>query len=263
MDELFTPLLRHLDHAAPGDLVGVYLYGSATTTGLRPDSDIDLLMLTRRSLSESERSAVVALLLDLSGWKGHAERFPNAADRRPLEVTSLVLSDLRPLSHTPRCDFQYGEWLREDILEGLLPQPVHNPDVVALLASAQDSHKVLRGPVLDSLLNPIPPELLREALLAVVPDVSQSVAGDERNALLTMARIIVTLESGKMVSKDEGAQQIAARLTGNDRILLERARAGYLGQVRDDWKNLSSDAIALTHHLAGLAEQAVPRHGSH
>lgn len=263
MDELLAPVLRHLDHSSPGDVIGVYLYGSATTTGLRSDSDIDLLILTHRSLTESERSALVSLLLDFSGWKGHAERFPHAADRQPLEVTSLVISDLRPLNGAPRYDFQYGEWLREQLTNGLLPQPAYDPDVIALLASAQDSHKVLRGPALGDILDPIPPELLRGALLAVVPNVVQDVAGDERNALLTLARIIVTLESGQVVSKDEAAQRIAPRLSANDRELLEHARAGYLEQIDDDWNEWSSTAVALAHTLAELAKQTSPRNDPH
>lgn len=262
MDELLAPLLRHLDHCAPGDLVGVYLYGSATTTGLRPDSDIDLLILTHRSLTDSERSALVSVLLDLSGWKGHDANFPSAADRQPLEVTSMVLSDLCPIAEAPRCDFQYGEWLREDFVTGMLPKPVHDPDAVALLASAQHSHTVLRGPELDDLLGPVPPEVLRQALLAVVPRVIQDIVGDERNALLTMARIIVTLETGQMTSKDDAAQQVAPKLSGNDRVLLEHARAGYLGEVSDQWKDRSSQVTTLAHTLAELAEQTGPRHGS-
>lgn len=178
-------------------------------------------------------------------------------------MTSLVLSDLHPLTEAPRCDFQYGEWLREPLVEGLLPQPSHDPDVVALLAAAQDAHKVLRGPTLDDLLGPVPEELLRQALLAVVPSLIQEIAGDERNALLTLARTIVTLETGQIVSKDDAAQQVAPRLTGHDRVLLEHARAGYLGQVSDNWNDLSSDAKALAHTLAELAQREAPRQGPH
>lgn len=263
MNELLAPVLGHLDQSAPGDVIGFYLYGSATTTGLRPDSDIDLLMLTRRSLTDFERSALVSLLLEVSGWKGHAGRFPEAATRQPLEVTSLVLDDLRPLTGSPCCDFQYGEWLREDLLAGLLPQPVRDPDVVALLAAAQDSYEVLRGPAVENLLEPVPPELLRQALLAVVPDVSQGVVGDERNSLLTLARIIVTLDTGQVVSKDAAAQAVAPKLIGNDRVLLDYARAGYLGEVSDDWNDKSSQAKALACTLAEFAMQTAPGQSFH
>jgi len=258
MDELLAPILSHLDQSSPGDVIGFYLYGSATTTGLRPESDIDLLILTRRSLTDCERSALVSLLLEASGWKGHAGQFPEAAARQPLEVTSLVLDDLRPLTVSPRCDFQYGEWLREDLLAGLLPQPSHDPDVVALLAAAQESHEVLRGQAFEDLLDPIPPELLRQALLAVIPDVVQEIAGDERNSLLTLARIIVTLDTGQVVSKDAAAQAVAPKLTEKDRVLLEYARAGYLGQISDDWSEQSSQAKTLAHTMAEFAKQKTP-----
>jgi hypothetical protein len=42
------------------DVLAGYLHGSAVTGGLRPDSDLDLLVVTRRSLPEAERRAIVA-----------------------------------------------------------------------------------------------------------------------------------------------------------------------------------------------------------
>lgn len=261
MDELLAPILRHFDQAAPGDVIGVYLYGSATTTGLRPDSDIDLLVLTRRSLIDSERSALVSMLLSLSGWKGHASRFPDAAARRPLELTSVVLGDLHPLTESPQCDFQYGEWMREELLGGRLPQPAHDSDVVTLLATAHGSHEALRGPALDELIDPVPAELLRQALLATVPEVIQNFVGDERNSLLTMARIVVTMETGQVVPKDAAAHALATKLTGHDRELLEYALAGHLGLVRDDWSERSFRAIGLACTLAELVKQAAPGRG--
>lgn len=89
MDDLVGTVLDRLLTADPGGIVGVYLYGSSTTTGPGPESDVDLLLLTRRSLTREERTSLVSTLLGLSGWKAHAETFPDVADRRPLEVTSL------------------------------------------------------------------------------------------------------------------------------------------------------------------------------
>ena len=42
--------------ALGGSLLGAYLHGSAVTGGLRPDSDLDLLLLTARPLSAAERT---------------------------------------------------------------------------------------------------------------------------------------------------------------------------------------------------------------
>ncbi|WP_340682446.1 aminoglycoside adenylyltransferase domain-containing protein [Amycolatopsis coloradensis] len=243
------PLLDHLDREDPGGVLGLYLYGSAAAGGLKPDSDVDLLLLTRRSLGESERAALVSLLSRLSGWRGHADRFPDAADRRPIELTGIVVGG-KP-SHR---DFQYGEWLREDLVRGRLPWPVEDPDVVILVATAHAAHRVLRGPALADLLDPVPRELLRDAALGVIPGLLSEIEGDERNVLLTLARIVVTVETGGIVSKDAAAAAIAPTLDGDGRALLQRARAGYLGAASDDWTGLSAEVALLARALADRAK---------
>lgn len=45
-DVLPTAVTDHLDRHDPGGVVGAYLYGSATSGGLRADSDVDVLVLT-------------------------------------------------------------------------------------------------------------------------------------------------------------------------------------------------------------------------
>ena len=101
VEERLLPVLAHLDRQDPGGIVGVHLFGSAATSGLRPDSDVDLLVLTRRSLTRAERAGLVSLLLSVSGWRGHAERFPEVAARRPIELT---------LINTPDAKAEYGEF---------------------------------------------------------------------------------------------------------------------------------------------------------
>ncbi|MFI7118574.1 aminoglycoside adenylyltransferase domain-containing protein [Amycolatopsis sp. NPDC049868] len=236
------PLLDHLDREDPGGVLGLYLYGSAAAGGLKPDSDVDLLLVTRRSLGEEERAALVSLLLRLSGWRGHADRFPEAADRRPIELTGIVAG-----SEPSRRDFQYGEWLREEFAEGRLPGPVEDPDVVILAATAHAAHRVLRGPDFAELVDPVPPDLLREAALGVIPGLLSEIEGDERNVLLTLARIVVTVETGRIVSKDTAAAMV------DGGVLLERARAGYLGTAIDDWTGLSAEVASLAGALADRA----------
>lgn len=253
MDELIAPVVAHLDRESPGDLVGLYLFGSAVSSGLRPDSDIDLLMLTRRSLTSDERAFLVDLLLALSGWKGHAKRFPEATNRRPLELTSLVADDCRVWTDRPRRDFQYGEWLRSDLVAGSLSEPVDDPDVLTLVATAKAAHVAIRGPALADVVPPVPPGALRRAARAAIPDLLAELEGDERNTLLTLARIVVTLETGRIVSKDEAAQSLAATLDEPGRALLSLARSAYLGTASDDWTTLTGEAAALASTLAERA----------
>lgn len=44
-----------------------YLYGSAVAGGLRPDSDLDTLVVSGRSLTGDERAAIIQRLMPSSG----------------------------------------------------------------------------------------------------------------------------------------------------------------------------------------------------
>ena len=88
-----------------GQILGIYLYGSATMNGLRPDSDIDILIITKQELSNSIRADLTKQLLKISGSVGCIEK-------RPLEVTIINQSDIVPLQFPPKCQYMYGEWLR-------------------------------------------------------------------------------------------------------------------------------------------------------
>ena len=165
MDDLIQAVLDSVLDDGPSGIIGVYLYGSSTTTGLSAESDVDLLLVTRRSMLAKERRSLVSSTVEFSGWKGHAKDFPDVADRRPLDVTSLVADDIEPLTAVPRRDFQFGEWLRRDFTQGHVPVPEWDPDVVILLATALASHQVLHGPSLDRLVADVPSTLLKGAQL--------------------------------------------------------------------------------------------------
>ncbi|MDV3126032.1 DUF4111 domain-containing protein [Mycobacterium sp. 21AC1] len=205
-------VLTHLTERGPGGVLGVYLYGSTVVGGAQLDSDIDLLVVTREALSVPERESLTRLLLNSSGWKGHANTLPEAATRRPIELTSFAIGSTRPWEPEPRYDYQFGEWLRHEFLSGMVPGPTNDPDAVLLVATALAGQRTLHGPALSTLIAPVPEEKLRDAALAVIPALREAIVGDERNVLLTLARIAVTVESGRIMSKDAAAEAVVTRL---------------------------------------------------
>lgn len=216
-------LAEHVAKSDPGGVLGLYLFGSSVAGGLRPSSDIDLLIVTERSLSLDERKCLVAFLLQFSGRRATIE------PGRPLEVTSVVLSDVVPWTYPPVCDFLYGEWLRTQFVEGRVPEPQVNPDLAVLLTTLQQHAEVLRGPDPTSLLRPVPlADLRRSARDSLVPLLSDLI-GDERNVLLTLARMLVTLDTGDIVPKDEAVRWILLGLhepTAHSCLWPSRATSG-------------------------------------
>ncbi|MCQ9342088.1 MULTISPECIES: aminoglycoside adenylyltransferase domain-containing protein [Corynebacterium] len=243
-------IVDHLLTHDPGKVLGAYLYGSAASSGLRSRSDIDILVLTQSSLNRTERQALIALLLGISGWIGHAETFPEATSERPIELTTLAVGESWTITEAPVIDFQYGEWLRESMWRGNLPQPTVDPDALTLVATAQSANVRLLGAPLGDLIPPIPSALLHHAVKAVIPDLMEEIIGDEMNSLLTLARILVTLDTGQIVSKDAAADMIAPTLNDADRALMELARDVYLGNAPDSWTGYEEGVLDLTQLLA-------------
>ena len=121
-----------------GQILGMYLYGSATMNKLRPDSDIDILIITRQELNLSTKKELTKQLLEISGFVGCAEK-------RPLEITVIHQKDIIPWQFPPKCEYMYGEWLRKEMEAGMIPQACFDPDIAILLWQARKSSMTLKG----------------------------------------------------------------------------------------------------------------------
>jgi predicted nucleotidyltransferase len=221
-----APAVARIVHRTLSDIpLGIYLHGSAVLAGLRPHSDIDVLIVVRRSLTRDERRALVGELMRVSGVPG----------ARPVELIVVVQDDVRPWRYPPVCDFLYGEWLREEYERGVLPEPESSPDLAPLLTMTLAGDAALHGPPPAQLLDPVPLVDLRRAIVAGVPQLLGDLDHDTRNVLLTLARIWTTLATDTIRSKDAAADWVLERLPSAHRAVLAHARAVYLGEEEERW----------------------------
>lgn len=240
-------LVRHLTDHDPGGVVGFCRYGSSELGGLRPDSDLDFLVLTRRSLDDDERAGLTDLLLANSGR--------DALAGRPVELTVLVVPDVVPWRYPPVRDYLYGEWLRPEIQAGALPRPRPDPDVAVLVRAVLQASTPLLGQSPSLILDPVPPQDLRRAIADSLPALLSDLRGDERNVLLTLAAMVVTLRSGSIVPKDVAAEEVAKEIPEPHRSHLRLAAAGYRGGVEDDWSTRRDEARDSALYLAAIVRE--------
>jgi len=214
-------------------VVGVYLHGSAASGALRPTSDIDLLVVATRPILADEQRALIERLLPVSG------RGDPTGRSRPVELTIVVQDEVRPWNYPPRMDFQYGDWWRPELERGnLTPWESPNPDLTLQLEMALQANHPLFGPPPADVLDPIPGADVRRAMLDSIPALLSYLDGDERNVVLTFARIWMTLATGVIRSKDAAADWVLPRLPPEHRAVLERARAIYLDEAVEEWGDL-------------------------
>ncbi|MET7412692.1 aminoglycoside adenylyltransferase family protein [Streptomyces rubiginosohelvolus] len=207
------------DRVLGGNLIGAYLHGSSVLGGLKPASDVDVLLVSRKSMDEQERRALLEGLLSISGSGDTA---------RPVELTVGVQSEVRPWRYPPTCDFLYGEWLRAEYEAGTVPRAEPMPDLALLISMTLTGDAPLTGPRPAQVLDPVPHADLVRASVAGIPELLDDLEGDTRNVLLTLARIWATLATGRIMPKDAAAGWAVGQLPPEHRAVLEHARRLYL-----------------------------------
>lgn len=200
-------------------VIGAYLHGSSVLGGLRPASDVDVLVVSRRRLDDQERRALLEGLFKLSGF---------TAGVRPVELTVVVQSEVRPWRFPPLADFLYGEWLRNEFKASGPPQPQPTPDLALLVTMVLAGDHPLIGPPPARVLDPIPRTDLVRASVAGIAGLLDDLDGDTRNVVLTFARIWTTLVTGQIKSKDAAADWALTHLRPQHRPVLEYAKELYL-----------------------------------
>jgi predicted nucleotidyltransferase len=217
------------------DVVGAYLFGSAVLGGLRPRSDLDVLVVSRRPTSREEKQRLVDRLLAISGRRVGEER-----RWRRVELTLVVESEVKPWRCPPSFDFQYGDWLRREFERGKVePWPTtQNPDLAALITMVLRADTPLLGPAPAAVFDPVPHEDLVRANVGDIDSLLGDLESDTANVVLTLARIWTTVATGEIRSKDSAADWAFERLDQEHRAVLVRARAIYLGDAEDRWDDL-------------------------
>ncbi len=252
--DLADEVVRIVREQLGSGVLGAYLHGSAVLGGLRATSDVDVLVVLDRPTDDLERFAIVHQLLEISGRR--ARRGPG----RPVELTIVLQSEVRPWHYPPMSEMQYGEWLRDAYEGGLTPAPERSPDLAPIITMALAGNHALFGPPPAEVLAPVPIDDVRRAIVAGIPGLFRDIESDTRNVLLTLARIWSTLVTNEIRSKDAAADWALDVLPRELRPLLSLARDMYLEGIDDDraWVNLAPAARALAAHIVGEIAPLVP-----
>lgn len=240
-----TQALECLQQQLESSLLAVYLHGSSVSGGLCPHSDIDLLVVIQQPMTVESRQALVNDILAISG------HYPNdSKGRRPLEVIIFNHADLLSTTYPARCELIYGEWLRHDYVQGRIPSQAYDADFAIVLANARDQAIALFGPRAQDLLPHIATATIRRAIHDAMPALIESLSGDERNVLLTLARMWYTVETGQFTSKSQAGEWAAARLPAEQADILDHARQAYLRGSDEDWQNCRSSLLLTIQNLS-------------
>lgn len=206
------------------NLLAIHLYGSALDGGLKPHSDIDLLVIVATHPDAATLRYLQRDLLAISAPPGQH------ATLRALEATVIAHAEVTPWRHPARRELQFGEWLRQDILAGILEPPTYDPDLAILLTKARQHSIALHGPDITELLPAVPEHDFQQALADTLKlwNTAEDWHGEEANIVLTLARIWYSAQTGNIAPKNVAADWLLQHLPAQHQAIVSRARQEYL-----------------------------------
>ena len=234
--------------AVLGDyFIGMYVHGSAASGELDSQrSDIDFLVVTADELPDEMLLALAAMhdRITMSGLKWAAK----------LEGSYIPLQTLR------RYDPNHSQHpaLRVD---GSFDVDEHGSDWVIQRHVIREKGIVVAGPAAQTLIDPVQPHELRQAVLATLrewwsPQLHDHSRLQDREyqayAVLTMCRALYTLQHGTVVSKVVAAKWGQQNLGERWAALIERALVWEHGDTQPDEM---SETLGFMRHTLERTEQ--------
>jgi hypothetical protein len=218
VNDLLLHLKSEVQRILREHFVGMYLYGSLALGDFDPQkSDIDFLIVTANELPDELIQALKVMHLQIAA----------GSSKWMMELEGSYI----PLHALRRYDPNSAFHPHIDRGGGDLEAEQHHSDWVVQRYSLREHGVVLAGPDIKTLIDPITPEDLRHAVLDLMwwwelqlKDTSRvEESGYQAYTILSMCRVLYTLQHGAILSKPEAARWAQRNLDEQWRALIESA----------------------------------------
>ena len=226
MEELLERFVRGSVSVLGDALTGVYLHGSAAMGCYRPDrSDLDLLTVVRRPLSDAVKRAYMDMVPELDA----------AGPAKGIEMSVVTEDAVNPfvyptpfLLHWSRA---HAAWYRRDPEDYIRRMNGTDPDLAAHCTVIRRRGRCLWGAPVESVFGEVPEEAYVDSLWGDVSGAAEEIEANPVYLTLNLARVLAYLREGAVLSKREGGEWGLAHLPAC-RPLIEAALRDYAGGER-------------------------------
>ena len=208
------------------DLVGVYLHGSAVMGCFNPEkSDIDLIVVVRRPMSDPVKRAFLEMVVDLSA-QGPA---------KGIEMSVVLRDACKPFVYpTPyELHFSAGHLAayREDPEGYIRRMQGDDKDLAAHFTILQKRGRCLYGAPIEDVFEEVPRRGYLDAIWYDVENAPEEITAYPMYLTLNLARVLAYTEEGLILSKKEGGAWALDRLPPEYHPLIRDALQEYTQSV--------------------------------
>jgi hypothetical protein len=231
VNAILHELLTSVQSILGNHFIGMYLFGSLATGDFDQDSDVDYVVVTDDVLSNELVSALQDMhvrIATIDSWCAtqlEGSYVPQGALRRYDPVRALHL----------HIDRGKGERLNKMQLDNSPPSRAWWGGWVLLRDSLREKGITLAGPAPRMLIDPVSPEELEQAAQAILQGWAAQILdtpaeidsrGYQSYTVLTLCRILYTLQNSSVASKPVAARWAQETLDPRWIPLIERAWLG-------------------------------------
>jgi hypothetical protein len=222
VNALLQELLESVQTILGGHFIGLYLDGSLTSGDFDQDSDIDFVVVTDDEISGALFSALQAMherIATIDSWC--------AIQLEGSYIPQHALRRYDP-GHALHPNIERGRGERLKMIH-------HDADWVIHRYVLRERGITLAGPAPHTLIDPVSPNDLRQAMLAIVQGWAAQILhesaqmkyrGYQSYTVLSLCRVLYTLHYGTVVSKPVAARWAQTTLDERWVALIERAWVG-------------------------------------
>jgi len=236
VNDILDLLHSNIKEILDGLFVGMYLFGSLANGDFDQHSDIDVLVVTKDEISNH----IFSSLQEMHAWLANIDS-PWATQ---LEVSYIPQKALRRFDPAdklhPHMDRGNGESLH---------MLAHESDWVIQRHILRERGITLEGPSPKTLIDPVSQNDLRQAVVTVLPlwvkpiledPLQMKSRGYQSFVVLSLCRMLYTLQYGTIISKPVAAQWGRDTLSKHWTPLIERA---WLGRQNPGLEAQTEDVI--------------------
>ncbi len=251
VNEILNLLYTNIKSIVQDQLVGMYLFGSLANGDFDEYSDIDVLVVTDGEIQESTFSALKNMHMEMA-------KIDSPWDVQQ-EVSYIPQNALRrfdpPNNLHPHLDRGTGE---------VLHMIAHESDWIIQRHILRERGIVITGPDLKTLIDPVSPNDLRQAVIDVLPlwinpildDPSEiKKRGYQSYCVLSLCRMLYTLQNKAILSKPAAARWAMETLGVKWKPLIERAIIGRQNPGMDAEPEDINETLDMMRYVAECAKQ--------
>jgi len=223
VNDLLHELLKNAQAILDRQFVGMYLFGSLTSGDFDRDSDVDVVIVTQDEISDKLFAALKAMHLQIAA------------------IDSWCASQLKvsyiPLDAIRRYESAHAQHPHIDRGKGdeVLFMMQHDESWIVQRYVLRERGITMAGPAPETIIDFVSPDDLRQAMVAILEGWASKILDDpaqmqyrgyQSYIVLSLCRILYTLEYGTVVSKPAAARWAQEALDDGWMPLIERTWTG-------------------------------------